>query len=415
MDIIIIVMCSIIILLLIVVILGQGKNKSSKIDMNNISIDIKSSIKDNMSFINSRIDANQRANQDNYDGIKSVVTDKMQSILNERISSLNVEMSHKFNDLGIKLSDEQMKQMNIINDNMRELRIENKESLDRINDTVNEKLQDALDKKINESFRTINEQLLTVSKELYDMQRISTDVSNLNKILGSVKTRGNFGEVQLDNILLDSLTVGQYETQIKIKDNSLDHVDFAVKLPGQESDTVYLPIDSKFPGDTYVKYVDAINANDKDAIESTKKALINTVKAEAKSIKEKYIYPPKTTDFAIMFLSSEGLYSEVIKLDMLDVLQRDYHVIIAGPSTMMALLNSFRMGFQTLQIQKKSVEIQKVLESAKKEFENFGDALSKAKKHLGQIDKDLDDLIGTRTNAINKALRGIVMDDPEGE
>lgn len=417
MDVISIVLSGIIILMLIALFLKQNSKSDFKKDIDDIfdkhSRDVSDVIKDNMSFINQRMDANQRVNQDNYDGIKSVVTDKMQSILNERISSLNVEMSHKFNDLGIKLSDEQIKQMNIINDNMRELRAENKESLEKINGTVNEKLQDALDKKINESFRTINEQLLTVSKELYDMQRISTDVSNLNKILGSVKTRGNFGEVQLDNILSDSLAVNQYETQMKIKDNSLDHVDFAVKLPGKESDIVYLPIDSKFPGDTYVKYVDAINANDKAEIESTKKALISTVKAEAKSIRDKYIYPPKTTDFAIMFLSSEGLYSEVIKLGMLDVLQREYHVIIAGPSTMMALLNSFRMGFQTLQIQKKSVEIQKVLENAKKEFENFGDALSKTKKHLGQIDKDLDDLIGTRTNAINKALSNIIIDDSD--
>ena len=414
MDTIIVILCCIIILFLIVIIISSGRTKFSRKDLDILfdkqSRDIKDSVKDNMTYINSRVDANQKVNQENYDNIRSIVTDKMQGVLTDRISALNIEMSHKFNDLGIKLSDEQIKQMNIINENMEKLRAENKESLDKINGTVNEKLQDALDKKINESFRTINEQLLTVSKELYDMQRISTDVSNLNKILGSVKTRGNFGEVQLDNILSDSLTVNQYETQMKIKDNSLDHVDFAVKLPGKESDIVYLPIDSKFPGDTYVKYVDAINANDKDAIESTKKALINTVKAEAKSIKEKYIYPPKTTDFAIMFLSSEGLYSEVIKFDMLDVLQRDYHVIIAGPSTMMALLNSFRMGFQTLQIQKKSVEIQKVLENTKKEFENFSDALSKTKKHLGQIDKDLDDLIGTRTNAINRALSNIVLD-----
>ena len=414
MDIAILIMCSITIILLIISFFGSGKSKLSKNDVNDImekqTRDIKENIKDNLSFVNSRIDANQKTNQENYDNIRSVVTDKMQTVLTDRISGLNIEMSHKFNDLGIKLSDEQTKQMNIINENMEKLRAENKESLDRINGTVNEKLQDALDKKINESFRTINEQLLTVSKELGEMQSISTDVSNLNKLLGAVKTRGNFGEVQLDNILSDVLSNSQYEMQMKIKDN-LDHVDFAVKLPGQDGSPVYLPIDSKFPGDTYVKYIDAVNANNKPEIESARKALISVVKSEAKSIKEKYIYPPKTTDFAVMFLSSEGLYSEVIKLDLLDLLQKEYHVIVAGPSTMMALLNSFRMGFQTLQIQKKSVEIQKTLENAKKEFENFGEALGKAKKHLGQIDKDLDDLIGTRTNAINKALSNIIIDN----
>lgn len=413
MDIVLIIMDVIIILLFVAMFLKQNSHNGEDIDksLDKQSKIISESIKDNMSFINSRIDANQKANQENYDGIRSVVTDKMQSILNDRISGLNIEMSHKFNDLGIKLSDEQTKQMNIMNENMKALRDENKESLDKINDTVNEKLQDALDKKINESFRTINEQLLTVSKELGEVQTISSDVSNLNKLLGSVKTRGNFGEVQLDNILSDILTISQYETQMKIKDSSLDHVDFAVKLPGQGTEPVYLPIDSKFPGDTYVKYIDAVNSGDKTETDNAKKALITVIKSEAKSIKEKYIYPPKTTDFAVMFLSSEGLYAEIIKLDMLDILQREYHVIVAGPSTMMALLNSFRMGFQTLQIQKKSVEIQKTLELTKKEFENFGEALGKAKKHLGQIDKDLDDLIGTRTNAINKALRSIVIDD----
>ncbi len=351
--------------------------------------------------------------RDNMDGIaeiRSIVTEKMQTSLNSRLDSLTSGLTKSVTELGNSLREEQKNQLEMISTNMEKLRRENSESLEKINGTVNEKLQESLDKRINESFKTVSEQLMSVSKGLGEMQSVAANVTDLKKVLSNVKTRGNFGETQLEAILSDILAPQQYLIQADINGND-KRVDFAVKLPGADGEPVYLPIDAKFPSDTYTALIDAVDSGDAAEAAERRKKLIATVKDEAKSISTKYIMPPHTTDFAIMFLPSEGLYSEVARLGITDELQRSYRVNIAGPSTMAAMLSSLRMGFQTLKIQQKSAEIQKVLENAKKEFAAFGTTLESAQKRLKQTEEDLSKLVGTRTNAINRALSSVTAEE----
>lgn len=290
---------------------------------------------------------------------------------------------------------------------MRDMRDRNQESLDKINDTVNEKLQKTLDDRISQSFELVNQRLAEVYQGLGEMRNLASGVSDLKNVLSNVKTRGVIGEYQLEAILDEILTKDQFEVQFQLVPNSSDRVDFAIKLPGTGDTAVYLPIDSKFPGDTYAALVDALENGSREDIDLAKKQLRSTILSEAKSIHDKYIEPPYTTDFAIMFLPFEGLYAEVVNMGMLEELQNKYNVNIAGPSTMAAMLNSFRMGFRTLAIQKRSGEVWKVLEAVKKEFGTFEQGLSKLKERLNQSETELDKLIGTRTSAINRKLKEV--------
>ena len=312
-------------------------------------------------------------------------------------------------ELNRNISQEQEKQYRLISESMTKLTTETRESLDKINGTVNEKLQDSLDKKINDSFKTVSEQLMSVSRGLGEMQNVASNITDLKKVLSNVKTRGNFGEVQLEAILEEILSADQYEKQANITGQGSTRVDFAIRLPGPEDgERVYLPIDAKFPGDTYSALSDALSAGNAEEAEERRKKLAATIREEAKSIHEKYIYPPKTTDFALMFLPSEGLYSEAVNMPgLVEELQRKYRVNITGPSTMAAMLSSLRMGFQTLKIRQKSAEIQKVLEAAKKEFGTFSSALNSTRDKLRRVDEDLEKLVTTRSNAINRVLKGI--------
>jgi len=351
----------------------------------------------------------KKENKESLDNIRSIVTDKMQDTLNSRLDALHNTITNSFTELGKGLREEQKNQLNIINQNMDRLRRENSESLEKINGTVNEKLQESLDKRITESFRTVNDQLMNVSRGLGEMQSVAVNITDLKKVLSNVKTRGNFGEVQLKAILEEILTPEQYDKQVNVSGTDSSKVDFVVRLPGADGDEpVLLPIDAKFPGDTYSALADAINSGSTDEADECRRKLYATIREEAKSISAKYICPPRTTDFAVMFLPSEGLYSEAVSTPgLVEELQRKYKVNIAGPSTMAALLNSLRMGFQTLRIQQKSAEIQKVLEAAKKEFGNFSTVLKSTRDKLRQADENLEKLVTTRSNAINRALKGI--------
>lgn len=354
----------------------------------------------------------KKDNKEGISEIRTIVTEKMQTLLNDRLSTMSSTLTSNLAELGRGLREEQKNQLNLISQSMDNLRKENIQSLEKINGTVNEKLQESLDKRISESFKTVSDQLMSVSKGLGEMQGIATNVTDLKKVLSNVKSRGVFGEVQLEAILSEILTQDQYVVQANITGIGDTRVDFAVRLPGNSKDEpVFLPIDAKFPGDTYIGLVDALNSGDKNEADERRKKLRQTIRDEAKSISSKYLAPPKTTDFAIMFLPSEGLYSEVVNMGMLGELQRDFRINIAGPSTMAALLNSLRMGFQTLRIQQKSTEIQKVLEAAKKEFTNFEDVLGGVQKKLKQTEDELGKLVGVRTRAINKALRDITESD----
>lgn len=289
-----------------------------------------------------------------------------------------------------------------------QLRTENQAALDRMNDTVNEKLQKTLNDRISQSFELVNKRLSEVYESLGEMKTVASGVNDLKAILSNVKTRGTLGEVQLEAILEEILIPEQFEKQYRIIPDRPEIVDFAVKLPGSEDgDSVYLPVDSKFPGDTYATLMDAYNSGNPEEVREARKLLKTSVKKCAKDIHDKYVCPPYTTDFAIMFLPFEGLYMEVVNMGAVEELQNEYHVNIAGPSTMAALLNSLRMGFKTLAIQKRSGEVWKTLEAVKKEFGTFEAGLNKMKERLTQADTELENLIGRRTNAINRKLREV--------
>ena len=232
-------------------------------------------------------------------------------------------------------------------------------------------------------------------------------MGDLKKVLSNVKTRGILGEVQLGAILEQILSRDQYETDIATVPGSRERVEFAVKLPGEGERSVYLPIDSKFPGERYAQLRDAYETGNRELVEKSWKLLETVIKLEAKDIHEKYVAPPYTTDFAILFLPFEGLYSEVVNRGMLEILQRDYKVNIAGPTTMAALLNSLQMGFRTLAIQKHSSEVWEILGAVKTEFNTFGKVLSQTRNRLRQADEELDKLVGTRTRAIERKLRAV--------
>lgn len=287
----------------------------------------------------------------------------------------------------------------------------NSKRLEAIQETVNEKL----DARLNESFRQVSERLEQVYKGLGEMQSIAVGVGDLKRVLTNVKNRGIMGEIQLGAILDEILTRDQYDTEKAVVPGSRNHVEFAVKLPGAEKgSTVYLPIDSKFPGDTYAALQDAYDTGDPEAVAAAKRQLTDVIKKCAKDIREKYIAPPHTTNFAIMFLPFEGLYAEVVNSGIVDELQRKYSVNIAGPSTMSALLNSLRMGFQTLEIQQRSGEVWNVLNEVRTEFGKFDEALRAAQKQINNADRELEKLVGTRTRQLNRKLELIgKLDLPE--
>lgn len=294
-----------------------------------------------------------------------------------------------------------------VDEKLESIRRENLRQLDEMRQTVDEKLQKTLEEKMNKSFSLVNERLEQVYKGLGEMQTLAVGVGDLKKVLSNVKTRGILGEIQLGAILSEILSKEQYEENIATKKGSKNVVEFAVKLPADGAGTVYLPIDSKFPGDTYSALREAVESGDRQSIESAKKALVQRIKGEAKDIHDKYIDPPNTTEFAIMFLPFEGLYSEVVNMGLVEVLQREYKVNIAGPSTMAALLNSLQMGFKTLAVQKRSAEVWKILGGVKTEFDKFNDVLVMTQQRLDQANKELDKLVGVRTRQIQRQLKDV--------
>lgn len=285
------------------------------------------------------------------------------------------------------------------------LQEDNAKKLEAMRLTVDEKLQETLDKRISQSFQLVNDRLEQVYKGLGEMQTLASGVGDLKKVLSNVKTRGILGEIQLKAILEEILTPEQYEENVATKKGSSNVVEFALKLPGDGSgSTVYLPIDSKFPGDKYAQLVDAYDEGDPTKITLAQKELDTIIKKSAKDIHDKYIDVPNTTEFAIMFLPFEGLYAEVVRRGFVESLQRDYKINIAGPTTMAALLNSLQMGFRTLAIQKRSSEVWEVLGAVKSEFEKFGTVLENTQNKLNLAQKELDHLVGVRTRQIQKKL-----------
>ena len=294
-----------------------------------------------------------------------------------------------------------------LNTRFSHMAVENEQKLENIRGTIEKKITDLTE----DNNRQLSEMRQQVYKGLGEMQNLAAGVGDLKKVLSNVKTRGILGEVQLSAILEQILSPDQYEENVRTKSTGSERVEFAVRLPGDDDGVVWLPIDAKFPADAYSTLVDAYDAGDAAAVEAAAKNLERVIKSEARDIHEKYVEPPYTTDFAIMFLPFEGLYAEVVRRGLLEVLQRDYKISIAGPTTMAALLNSLQMGFRTLAIQKHSSQVWDVLGAVKTEFDKFGTVLAATQARINQANAELDKLIGTRTRSIQRKLRGVTAID----
>ena len=284
------------------------------------------------------------------------------------------------------------------------IREENNRQLEQMRQTVDEKLQKTLNDRITQSFQLVNERLEQVYAGLGEMKTLAGGVGDLKKVLSNVKTRGILGEVQLGAILEQILSPEQYEANVKTRPNSTHYVEYAVKLPGTDEGTVWLPIDAKFPIDAYSQLLEAYETGDADAVKAAGSILEQRIKAFARDIRDKYVAPPHTTDFGIMFLPIEGLYAEVVRRGLIETLQNEYRINIAGPTTMAALLNSLQMGFRTLAIQKRSGEVWKLLGAVKTEFDRFGTVIEAAQQRLEQAGNELDKLVGVRTRQIQRKL-----------
>jgi DNA recombination protein RmuC len=313
-----------------------------------------------------------------------------------------------------KQSVENIKEVkDTIEKQLKAIREDNAKQLTEMRKTVDEKLQTTLEKRLGESFKQVSERLELVHKGLGEMQNIASGVGDLKKVLTNVKTRGILGEYQLENILEQLLTPAQYSKNVATKKGSQAHVEFAIKLPGKDSDEeVWMPVDSKFPIENYERLINAYEEGDKQNIEKAQKLLLRTVESFAKDISEKYIDPPHTTDFAIMFLPVEGLYAEVLRQPgFFEILHRKYRITVTGPTTLSALLNSLQMGFRTLAVQKRSSEVWKILEAVKTEFKKFSGQLNKVDKQLNTASKSLDDLRLTRTSVMSRKLKDVATID----
>ena len=355
-------------------------------------------------FKRQREELSQALNQfgDRYDQNAKRLND----VLKERFSHLNDKQTQLNLDAEKRIKEVR----DVVEKQLKELREDNSKQLSEVNKTVNEKLQKTLNDRLSQSFETVGKQLKSVQEGLGEMKNLATDVGGLKKVLSNVKMRGGLGEVQLAMLLENILAPDQYEANVKTKAGSDAVVEFAIKLPGKDelNSTVWIPVDAKFPKDVYEYLQNAYDDGNPALVERAQKELENTIKKMAKDIRDKYLDPPKTTDFGILFLPFEGIYAEVVrKAALLETLQREYKIIVTGPTTLAAILNSLQMGFKTLAIQKRSSEVWNVLGEVKKEFNNFGGMMQKAQKNIQTGLNQLDDVMGVRTRAIERKLKDV--------
>jgi DNA recombination protein RmuC len=357
--------------------------------------------KDHQDTLLKRITELNKQQQDNLD--------LFSKNLNQNLRQRFDELSKQHNEFNKQSKDSIKDISESIEKSLKAIREDNSTQLNEMRKTVDEKLQSTLEKRLGESFKLVSERLELVHRGLGKMQELASDVGDLQKVLNNVKTRGILGEYQLGNILEQILSPEQYSQNVATKKGSQANVEFAINLPGKVDDNaVWLPIDSKFPIENYQLLIDAYDMGDKSKIELSQKNLLKSIELFAKTISEKYIDPPQTTDFAIMFLPVESLYAEVLKHPgTFEKLQREYHITVTGPTTLSALLNSLQMGFRTLAVQKRSSEVWKVLSGVKTEFSKFSDHLSKVHKQINTASGSLDILINTRTNAMERKLKSV--------
>ncbi|WP_373273851.1 DNA recombination protein RmuC [Streptococcus sp. B01] len=346
---------------------------------------------------------------------KNQQTFSQQQALHQDMTELRRDLYQQLTVLRQEMHQLLSQNRDVADQRLQAIQDSNEKRLEEMRQTVEEKLEQTLQTRLQASFETVSRQLESVNRGLGEMQTVARDVGALHKILSNTKTRGIMGELQLGQIIEDILTPSQYEREFATVAGSNERVEYAVKLPGQtKDDSVYLPIDSKFPLADYYRLEEAYEAGDKEQIEVHRKHLLASIKRFAKEIQQKYLYPPATTSFGILFLPTEGLYSEVVRNPIFfDELRRTEHIVVAGPSTLSALLNSLSVGFKTLNIQRSADDISKVLGNVKSEFGKFGTVLMKAQRHLQHASGNLDDLLTRRTNAIERTLRHIEL--PDGE
>lgn len=332
-----------------------------------------------------------------------------QQVVNQELTELRRELYQHLTEIRQELNQSLLQNRDATDQRLQALQTSNEKRLEEMRQTVEEKLEKTLQTRLQASFETVSKQLESVNRGLGEMQNVARDVGTLNKVLSNTKTRGIMGELQLGQIIEDILTPNQYEREFATVSGSSERVEYAIKMPGQTGDDyVYLPIDSKFPLADYYRLEEAYEEGDKDQIDLYRKTLLASIKRFAKDISSKYLNPPETTNFGILFLPTEGLYSEVVRNpEFFDGLRRNEQIVVAGPSTLSALLNSLSVGFKTLNIQKSANDISKILGNVKGEFGKFGDILVKAQRHLSNASSNLDELLTRRTNAIERTLRTI--------
>ncbi len=343
-------------------------------------------------------------------GTMSATQQRQLQTVTDEIKHLSESNAVQLGKLGAVVDARLAKLGETVDVQMKALRDSNEKKLDQMRATVDEKLHDTLEKRLGESFRLVSERLEAVQRGLGEMQSLATGVGDLKRVLTNVKTRGTWGEVQLGAILEQILTPDQYAMNVQTREGSQENVEYAIKLPGkdvQADATVWLPIDAKFPQEDYARLTDASELADVEAVKLSRDALLRAIEKSAKEIRDKYINPPRTTDFAILFLPTEGLYAEVLRQPgLVEKLQQSYRVVVAGPTTLSAILNSLRMGFRTLAIEKRSSEVWQVLAAVKTEFGKFGDVLAKVKKQLHTAEKSIGET-ETRSRAMERKLRDV--------
>lgn len=419
MEIISVILLIAILAIQLVILLRSGKNESKELS-EEISRPIQQELKENRLELNNSMKDNRHELNESLDRMSKNLEDKLQAIkdgFDKNALSSREELGKSLKDFGETFSKNvkefnelQRERFTAMEGKQDELVKSTELKLEKMRETVDEKLHKTLEERLGQSFKLVSERLEAVQKGLGEMQNLATGVGDLKKVLSNVKTRGVLGEIRLGNILEQILAPEQYDANVKTKSGSNDHVEFAIKLPGKDDDGkhVYLPIDSKFPQEDYVRLQTAYDAGDLAAIDAATRSLTNSIKKFAKDIHSKYIDPPNTTDFGIMFLPIEGLFAEVVRQpDLVAQLQRDYKIIITGPTTLAAMLNSLQMGFKTLAIQKRSSEVWKILGAVKTEFNKFGGVLEKAQKKINEANKEIDTLVGTRTRMMMSKLKKV--------
>ena len=370
-------------------------------------------LQNEMAVLQSKIAQLEHSIKTDFSINRTEINNRLQSGLDGLIQKTDANHKHNRDDLRtglIDLTQELKNKFTDLTEGQSKLVQQTEKKLEQMRETVDEKLQKTLNERLGQSFEAVGKQLEAVQLGLGEMKTLANDVGGLKKVLSNVKMRGGIGEVQLAMLLEQILAPEQYAANVKTKQNSADIVEFAIKLPGRDDNNkqVWLPIDAKFPKDVYEQLQTAYDTSDLPQIEIAQKNLEQTIKKMAKDISDKYIDPPNTTDFGILFLPFEGIYAEVVrKASLLEDLQRNYKIVVTGPSTLAAILNSLQMGFKTLAIQKRSGEVWKVLGNVKTEFEKFGGLIEKAQGNIQNGLKQLDEVVGVRTRAIQRQLRDV--------